>query len=104
MQKKRALIVVTSHAELGATGRKTGYYLPEVTHPYYRLRSAGIEVDFASPRGGKAPMDPSSRNLEDAENRRFVEEGLESRLEATRSPAELRAEDYDAILFAGGHG
>src|SRR4051794_17226057 len=69
---KRALIVVTSHAVLGSTGKATGYYLPEVSHPYVALREAGFAVDFASPRGGEAPMDPASRNLDDADNRALL--------------------------------
>lgn len=102
---KKALIVVTSHNKLGNTGRQTGYYLPEVTHPYFKLKEAGFEVDFVSPKGGKAPMDESSKDLEDPENRRFLEDpSLLKRLENTLAPAEIRASDYLAVLFAGGHG
>ncbi len=102
---QKALIVVTNHDKLGETGRKTGYYLSEVAHPYYALRRAGIEVSFASPRGGAAPLDPSSLNLKDEENRRFFEDdGLMRQLTRTLPVASLRAADYDAILFAGGHG
>ncbi|HLU64735.1 MAG TPA: type 1 glutamine amidotransferase domain-containing protein, partial [Kofleriaceae bacterium] len=57
----KVLIVVTSHDRLGDTGKPTGYYLPEVTHPYYALADAGLEVEIASPAGGEAPMDRSSR-------------------------------------------
>src|SRR5687768_6668529 len=59
--EKRALIVITSNDRLGDTGKKTGWYLSEVTHVYYPLVEAGFTVDFASPRGGAAPMDESSR-------------------------------------------
>ena len=53
-------MVVTNNADLGTTGRKTGYYLPEVAHPYHVFTEAGLDVVFVSPRGGYAPMDPSS--------------------------------------------
>ena len=54
--KVRVLTVVTSHADLGKTGKKTGWYLPEVAHPYDVFTKAGFEVDFMSPKGGSAPM------------------------------------------------
>ena len=54
--KVRVLTVVTSHADLGKTGKKTGWYLPEVAHPYDVFTKAGFEVDFMSPKGGDAPM------------------------------------------------
>lgn len=54
---KRILFVVTSHSELGSTGRKTGFYLPEVAHPYKVLSEKGFAVDMASPKGGAAPID-----------------------------------------------
>lgn len=102
---KKALIVVTSHDRLGDTGRQTGYYLPEVTHPYYALAAAGVEVDVASPRGGVAPMDESSRDLADPANARFLDTPADrAKLEATRALADVDPGDYQAILFAGGHG
>ncbi len=102
----RALIVVTSHGTMGETGEPTGYYLSEVVHPYFALHEAGIEVDFASPEGGKAPADPKSLKLdEDEELARFWNDAsLRGRLEATVPLGQVDAGDYDAILFAGGHG
>jgi putative intracellular protease/amidase len=101
---KKALIVVTSHDQLG-TLRKTGYYLPEVAHPYLVLHDAGYEVDIVSPRGGNAPVDPGSLDLEDPDNRRFWETPeLRAKVEHTRRPEDVDPDDYDAIVFAGGHG
>jgi len=54
MTAKRALIVLTSHADLGNTGKTTGYYLVEVAAPYYAFQEVGLAIDFASPRGGPA--------------------------------------------------
>lgn len=99
----KALIVVTSHGQMGATGKPTGYYLPEVSHPFYELRQAGIEVDIASPRGGKAPLDEKSRDLTDPLNARLLkEEG--QKLENTLRLSEVDAGKYQAVIFAGGHG
>lgn len=101
----KALIVVTSHPRLGNTGKPTGYYLSEVTHPYFELIAAGIAVDFASPQGGKAPLDPNARDLSDEANRRFLEDpSLAGRLERTLPAEQINAADYSAILYAGGHG
>ncbi len=101
----KVLIVVTSHATLGTTGKPTGYYLPEVTHPYAELIEKGIIVDIASPKGGKAPLDARSLDLQDPVNRYFWETpATRAKLENTIPLAEIKAESYNAILFAGGHG
>lgn len=102
---KKALIVVTSHDRLGDTGKPTGYYLPEVSHPYYALLEAGVQVDLASPRGGKAPMDARSRDTSDPANRRMLETPADAdKLEHTLPLSQIDPADYDAVLFAGGHG
>ena len=102
--QKRALIVVSSHAQLGNTGKKTGWFLSEVSHVYYPLIEAGFLVDFASPKGGAAPVDPKSMDLKDADNKKFVAEfkitdSLES-LELSNINPHL----YEVVHFAGGHG
>lgn len=99
----KALIVVTSHSQMGNTGKPTGYYLPEVSHPFFKLLDLGITVDIASPKGGKAPMDENSRDLKDPANRRFLE-GYASKLDHTLKLSAVNADDYQAIIFAGGHG
>lgn len=101
----RALIVVTSHGRLGDTGRATGYYLPEVTHPYLTLIDAGVAVDIASPRGGRAPLDPTSSGAEDPQNARFLgSPGDAARLEQTLRLGDVDPAAYRAVVFAGGHG
>ncbi len=98
-------MVLTSHSELGSTGEKTGWYLPEVSHPYEELKDLGYEIEFASPKGGKAPMDESSLDLEDRANREFLANPLlVAKVENTLKPELLDAKDYAAIFFAGGHG
>ena len=101
----RALIVVTNHADLGDTGKKTGYYLSEVSHPWKVLTAGGVAVDFASPKGGMAPLDPTSMDLTDAVNAEFWgNEANQTALSQTLSLADLNLKGYDAIVFAGGHG
>jgi len=102
---KAALIVVTSHGQMGATDKPTGWYLSEVTHVYYPLIEAGFTVDFASPKGGAAPMDEKSRKLDDPQNKRFVEDaGLMARMRDTIPLSAVDADRYQVIHFAGGHG
>jgi len=105
MPSNKILIAVTSHAQLGDTGKATGYYLSEVAHPYLELVERGFSIDFVSPRGGKPPVDPSSTVNPDAESARFLANaGTMSRLNASLPAAEVESADYQAILFAGGHG
>lgn len=101
----KVLIVVTSHGVLGSTGKPTGYYLPEVTHPYAALAEKGVQVDIASPKGGKAPLDASSLDLSDPVNKAFWDDkSTRGKLENTLPLSKIKAADYSAIVFAGGHG
>ncbi|RYE80276.1 MAG: type 1 glutamine amidotransferase domain-containing protein, partial [Oxalobacteraceae bacterium] len=56
----KVLIVLTSHDQLGNTGRKTGFWLEELAAPYYAFKDAGAEIVLASPQGGRPPLDPKS--------------------------------------------
>lgn len=109
MRKPRILFVLTNHGRLGkatdASADKTGFHLAEAAYPWQILTQAGFDVDIASPRGGEAPVDPGSRDLDDAVNRGFLEdEGVQGQLTNTPALATLESGDYDAIYFPGGHG
>lgn len=99
---KKILFVVTSHSELGNTGRKTGFYFSEVAHPYFVL-SRDYEIDFVSPLGGVAPSegydpaDPISKSLNDSPV-------FQNKISHTMKPSEVVPSDYVAIYYAGGHG
>src|SRR5690606_4802392 len=103
----KVLMILTSHDELGNTGRKTGFWLEELAAPYYAFKDAGAEIVLASPRGGQPPVDPKSNEPEfqTDDTRRF-----ETDPEATRALAntlklsEVDQADYDAVFFPGGHG
>ncbi len=100
---KKILFVLTSHDEKGDTGEKTGYYLSEVTHPWEILHSAGYEIDFVSPKGGKAPVD--GFNMDDPINKKFWNNSTyHNKVENTLKPSEINPKDYIAIHYAGGHG
>src|SRR5262249_33812245 len=56
----KILMVLTSHDQLGNTGRKTGFWLEEFAAPYFVFKDAGVELTLASPKGGQPPLDPKS--------------------------------------------
>jgi putative intracellular protease/amidase len=99
----KILVVLTSHDTLGNTGKETGFYLPEVSHPVAVFDRAGLTVEYVSPKGGKAPMIGIDRD--DPLNVAFLENpGKMAQVENTLRPAEVNPADYAAIFYAGGHG
>lgn len=104
---KRILVVLTSHDQLGDTGEKTGFWLEEFAAPYYVFKDAGAVVTLASPKGGQPPLDPKS-DAEDSqtdETRRFKQdEAAQAELADTHLLSEMKADDYDAVFYPGGHG
>ncbi|HLO60746.1 MAG TPA: type 1 glutamine amidotransferase domain-containing protein [Bacteroidales bacterium] len=101
--KRKILFVLTSHGIKGYTGKPTGYYMSEVTHPWKVLRKAGYEIDFVSPKGGNPPID--GFNLEDPVNKEFWEDKVyRKKIENTMRPDQVKADDYVAVFYAGGHG
>ncbi|PSB17724.1 type 1 glutamine amidotransferase domain-containing protein [Phormidesmis priestleyi ULC007] len=103
MPAKKVLIVLTSHDTLGNTGKETGFYLPEVTHPEAAFEKAGFSIDYVSPKGGKAPM--IGIDLKDPLNQAFLENAAKvAQVETTLTPAQVDSTKYDAIFYAGGHG
>ena len=104
---KKVLMVITSHAELGNTGEKTGFWVEEFAAPYYAFVDAGVQVTLASPAGGQPPVDPKSE-LEDFQTdstRRFdADTQAKALLANTAKLAEMNAADYDGVFYPGGHG
>jgi putative intracellular protease/amidase len=104
----RILMVVTSHATLGDTGKPTGLWLEELAVPYMRFVDAGADVTIASIHGGKVPVDPRSTpptGVEAAVVERFLADPAVARTLAHSLPLEaLDATRFDAVFLAGGHG
>lgn len=100
--KDKILFVVTSHGELGNTGRKTGYFLSEVTHPWSVLGEF-YDIDVVSPKGGNPPVD--GFDLSDPINKKFWEDAAwQQKMHNTLTPDRVNPSDYKAIFYAGGHG
>ena len=103
----KILFVLTSHDQLGDTGKKTGFWIEEFAGPYYTLLDKGAEITLATPKGGKAPIDPSS-DTEDAsteDTKRFKsDESAQHLINNTHKLAEMNPSDFDAVFYPGGHG
>jgi len=100
-------MVLTSHDQLGNTGRKTGFWLEEFAAPYFVFRDAGVQLTLASPKGGQPPIDPKSdlpENQTDAMARFKKDPAAQQALSQTIKLADVKAEDYDSIFYVGGHG
>jgi putative intracellular protease/amidase len=95
----RVLIALTSHSQLGDTGRSTGFYVSEAAEPWSVFTRAGFDVELVSVAGGKPPVDGFDEA--DATQKQFL---AEADLDHTRTATELTATDYDVIFYAGGHG
>jgi putative intracellular protease/amidase len=103
----KILLVLTSHDRLGDTGRKTGFWLEEFAAPYYAFKDAGIEIALASPKGGQPPLDPKSAEpgFQTDLTRRFeADADAKAQLAATARLDSVKAEDFDALFYPGGHG
>jgi len=103
----KVLIVLTSHEQLGDTGKKTGFWLEEFASPYYHLIDAGVQVTIASPLGGQPPLDPKSNepDFQTDDTRRFDDDqAAQNELANTAKLAEMKVEDFDAVFYPGGHG
>ena len=103
----KVLMVLTSHSELGNTGRKTGFWLEELAAPYYTFKDAGHEIVLASPLGGQPPLDPKSNepDFQTDLTRRFEQDAQASaQLAATVRLDSVKQADFDTVFYPGGHG
>ena len=101
------LMVLTSHDQLGNTGKKTGFWLEEFAAPYYVLKDAGAKLTLASPRGGQPPLDPKSDEADSQTDatRRFKQDKVaQAELATTKKLADVSAAGFDAVFYPGGHG
>lgn len=89
----KILMILTSHDQLGNTGKKTGFWLEEFVAPYYVFKDAGAQVTVASPDGGQPPLDPKSDDP-----------AAQKVLANTHKLKDVSAADFDAVFYPGGHG
>jgi putative intracellular protease/amidase len=103
----KVLIVLTSHSQMGDTGHKTGFWVEEFANPYYTLVDQGVDITIATPKGGAAPIDPTSNLPQNAteDTEHFnKDEAVQKMVKETIALADINFEDYDAVFYPGGHG
>src|ERR1700744_1563153 len=103
----KVLMVITSHDQLGNTGRKTGFWLEELAAPYYVFKDAGVELPLASPKGGRPPLDPKSNDPDfrtDLTVRFEKDAAAQAQLDNTLRLNSVKQEDFDRVFYPGGHG
>ena len=103
----KILMILTSHSELGNTGKKTGFWIEEFAAPYYVFLDEGASITIASPKGGQPPIDPSSdtpENQTPAVIRFKADKSLQKILSETQLLSTVSSDDYDAVFYPGGHG
>lgn len=103
----KVLFVLTSHDKLGDTGKKTGFWIEEFANPYYSLLDKGAEITVATPKGGKAPIDPSSdtEDTQTEDTKRFKkDEAAQKVIANTHKLSEVEEKNFDAVFYPGGHG
>jgi putative intracellular protease/amidase len=103
----KILMVLTSHDQLGNTGKKTGFWLEEFAAPYYAFKDAGADVTLVSPLGGQPPLDPKSDEPDsqtDATRRFKADAAAQAALASTGKLAEVSGDGFDALFYPGGHG
>ena len=103
----KILMVLTSHDQLGNTGRKTGFWLEEFAAPYFVFRDAGVQLILASPTGGQPPIDPKSdlpESQTDAMARFKQDASAQKALAQTAKLADMKSQEFDTVFYVGGHG
>ncbi len=103
----KILMVLTSHDQLGDTGKKTGFWLEELAAPYYAFKDAGAEITLASPKGGNPPLDPKSNDpmFQTEETHRFeADADAVAQLANTVRLDSVSQADFDSVFYPGGHG
>lgn len=103
----RILMVLTSHGQLGETGKTTGLWLEELAAPYYVFKDAKADITLASPAGGQPPVDPNSEaaDRQTEATRRFrADADAMNAFAHTHKLSEIDAGGFDAVFYPGGHG
>lgn len=103
----KVLMILTSHDQLGNTGKNTGFWLEELAAPYYVFKDAGADVVLASPKGGQPPLDPKSddADAQTGDTRRFKQDQAANKALASTTPlSQVSGDTFDAVFYPGGHG
>lgn len=104
----KILMILTSNIRMGENGKPTGIWAEELSVPYYLFREAGYEVTLASPAGGPVGFDPASMKPQGQNSpetdRMLTDQVAQAAIQDTVRPSTLKADNYAALFFPGGHG
>ncbi|MFV3381211.1 MULTISPECIES: type 1 glutamine amidotransferase domain-containing protein [Pseudomonas] len=102
---KKILVVLTNTAKYPTLRRATGLWLGEAVHFVDEVQKAGYAVDYVSPMGGYVPIDPHSLQMApELDWQWYDDKAFMNRLGNTLTPGQIKADNYCAIYYAGGHG
>ncbi len=107
---KRVLLLASNPSVSEQTGWPIGFWLAELTHPYWELTEHGYEVTIASPDGGAIvpdaysdPEDDSGYSADDLISLGFTHNPSTAALiEQTVPLADVDLDGFDAVFLAGG--
>ncbi|WP_370086476.1 type 1 glutamine amidotransferase domain-containing protein [Ekhidna sp.] len=100
----KILAIVTSTAEMGTSGKSTGYELTELSRAYYVFMANGFEVDIASPIGGQPPVVIDDDDVAEYDYAFMNDLDAQHKVKHTLALADINPSDYEGIYFVGGKG
>jgi putative intracellular protease/amidase len=108
--RRRVLMIAANPGVSPTTGWPVGFWWAELTHPYWAFTEAGYDVEIRSPAGGALvpdsysdPEDASGYSAHDIVSLGFKHSATHRALiEQTKSIADVRVQDYDALFVTGG--
>ena len=99
--QNRILFVTSNQDFYGNTKISTSNHFEEIIVPYEVFSKAGYTVDFISPKGGAIPI--GYINTSDSLQKKYLYDAwFMDKLEHTKKPNEILADDYVAIFYSGG--
>ncbi len=102
----KILTVLTSHSELGNTGKKTGFWIEKFAATYYVFADAGAIKTIASPAGGQPPIDPKRKAANaqiPATERLYKDDETIYKVAYSLKLCDIKAEDFYDVFYSGGH-
>ena len=102
MGVKHVLVIATNTKEIGPHNRPTGFFFPEIAHPYEVFDRHGIAMEYVTPLGGQPSED--GYDEKDPAQIAFRNSKALRRLGRSRKLSEVDVLDYDVVFIPGGLG
>lgn len=101
--ERTVLLVLTSHSQLGDTGKDAGYEVSEAAHPWKVFTDSGWHVHLATVAGGPAP-EHGFDATDEVQMAWKNNPDISRQMHAAPELEHVNAAIYDAVFFVGGHG